>query len=191
MRRPPARRVRARIARRESAPRPSLPDRPVRQTPAIAGRSSAAATRSALAAAWRHRVMAGSRRSPVHATARHRRPGPAAVTVTVGIWAGTGATAARAVSMSGSLPAASTASRCSASCRLAGMHRGEMQQPDVNPAGLARIELPVEHLPGAAEHRAREQRFAEYRMAERLRLLDQRADQVTIVDDPLPRPVAP
>ena len=67
--------------------------------------------------------------------------------------------------------------------RLAAVHGGEMQQADIDPAGLARLEPLVEHLPGPPEDRAREQLVAEHRAAERLRLPDQRADQVAIVDD--------
>ena len=66
---------------------------------------------------------------------------------------------------------------------LAAVHRGQMQQADIDAAGLARLEPGVERLPGAAEDRAREQLLAEHRMAEGLRLLDQRADQVAVVDD--------
>src|SRR5712692_11567462 len=74
--------------------------------------------------------------------------------------------------------------------RLAALHGGEMQQPDINPASLARIEPLIEPLPGSAEDRAREQLVAEHRVPEGLRLPDQRADQVAIVDDALRRPVA-
>ncbi len=65
-----------------------------------------------------------------------------------------------------------------------------MQQPDVDATGLARLQPLVEHLPGPAEDRAREQLFAKHRVPEGLRLPDQRADQVAIVDDALRRPVA-
>ena len=57
-----------------------------------------------------------------------------------------------------------------------------MQQADIDAAGLARLELLVEHLPGTAEDGAREQILAEHRVAEGLRLLDERTDQVTVVD---------
>src|SRR5438105_15953293 len=56
--------------------------------------------------------------------------------------------------------------------RLAALHGGEMQQPDIHPARLARFEPLIECLPGAAEGRAWEQLVAEYRMPERLRLPD-------------------
>src|SRR5438445_181090 len=48
--------------------------------------------------------------------------------------------------------------------RLAAVHGGEMQQADIDAAGLARLEPCVERLPSAAEDRAREQLVAEYRM---------------------------
>jgi hypothetical protein len=41
-----------------------------------------------------------------------------------------------------------------------------MQQPDINPARLARFEPLIEHLPGTAEDRAWEQLVAEYRVPE-------------------------
>jgi hypothetical protein len=69
------------------------------------------------------------------------------------------------------------------------VRRREVQQADIDPAGLARIEPLVERLPGATEDRGRKQRFAEYRMREGLRLPDQRSDQVTVVDDPLAGPL--
>src|SRR5205085_2286696 len=74
--------------------------------------------------------------------------------------------------------------------RLAALHGGEMQQSDINPASLARIEPLIERLPGVTEDRTREQLVAEYGVSEGLRLSDQRADQVAIVDDALRRPVA-
>ena len=57
-----------------------------------------------------------------------------------------------------------------------------MQQADVDAAGLARLEALVEHLPGPAIGGAREQILAEHRVAERLRLLDEGTDEVTVVD---------
>jgi hypothetical protein len=74
--------------------------------------------------------------------------------------------------------------------RLAALHGGEMQQSDINPASLARIEPMIERLPGVTEDRTREQLVAEYGVSEGLRLSDQRADQVAIVDDALRRPIA-
>src|SRR5882724_3827498 len=57
-------------------------------------------------------------------------------------------------------------------------------------ARSASSEALVEHLPGTAIDRAREQLVAEHRAAERLRLPDQGTHQVAIVDDAQARPVA-
>ena len=46
--------------------------------------------------------------------------------------------------------------------RLAAVHSGEMQQADIDAAGLARLEPGIQRLPGAAEDQAREQLVAEH-----------------------------
>src|SRR3954470_697119 len=66
--------------------------------------------------------------------------------------------------------------------RLAAVHGGQMQEADIDAASLPRLEASVQRLPGAPVGLAREQMLAEHGMAEGLRLLHERADQVTVVD---------
>jgi hypothetical protein len=58
-----------------------------------------------------------------------------------------------------------------------------MEQSDIDPTGTPRIEPGVERLPGTAERLAREHALAKHRAAERLRLADEGADDVAIIDD--------
>ena len=66
---------------------------------------------------------------------------------------------------------------------FAGMGRREMKQADIDAAGAPGLERGVERLPGAAEDGAREHAVAKDRAAKSLRLLDQRADNMTVIDD--------
>ena len=97
---------------------------------------------------------------------------------------GTGATADASRFQVGKLTGIEHGIEMTGECILAGVGRRKMKQADVNAARLARLELVVEHLPGAAECSSREEIIAEYRMAEGLRLLDEGADQMTPVDLP-------
>ena len=57
-----------------------------------------------------------------------------------------------------------------------------MEEADIDAAGLARLELLVERLPGPAEDSPGEEILAEHGVTEGLRLLDEGADQVAPVD---------
>ena len=57
-----------------------------------------------------------------------------------------------------------------------------VQEADIDAAGLARLQLVVERLPGPAEDSPGEEILAEHGVTEGLRLLDEGADQVAPID---------
>lgn len=64
-----------------------------------------------------------------------------------------------------------------------GVGGSQVEKADIDSAGAAGLQTGVERLPGTPERFAREHALAKHRAAERLRLPDQRPDDVAIVDD--------
>ncbi len=135
-----------------------------------------------------HALRAISSTMPAAGCRRRPRSGRRCCTTRHAAPAG-GATAARAVSRSG-MRRRRDGVEMVGERGLAGVHGGQMQEPDIDAAGLARVETLVEHLPGTAKGRAREELLAEHRMTEGLRLPDQGVDEVAVVDDAQERTAA-